>query len=51
MLIDSHKHENSKDSFAKTGAFRVVPFASMAKDSFRWSRCCDTQKFLSSTFR
>jgi len=52
MLIYSHKHENSKDSFAKIGAFRIVQFASIAKDSFRRSRCCcDTQKFLSSTFR
>jgi len=29
-FIRNHKHENSKDSYAKIGAFRTVQFACMA---------------------
>jgi len=39
MWIHSHKHENSKDSSGKIGAFLAVQFACMAKDSFWRSRC------------
>jgi len=39
MWIHSHKHEYSKDAYAKIGAFLAVKFACMAKVSFRRSRC------------
>ena len=49
MWIRSHKHENSKDSYEKIGAFLAVQFACMTNDSLRWSRCrCHTQEFSSS---
>jgi len=52
MWIDSHKHVNIKDSYAKIGAFFATHFACMAKDSFRRSRCrFHTQEFSSSSLQ
>ena len=52
MWIHSHEHENSKDSYAKIGAFRAIQLSYTTKYSFRRIRCrCHTHEFSSSSLQ